>query len=445
MEVYSDRRDAGRVLAQRLTFLEGENVVVLGLPRGGVPVAAEVAAALRAPLDVIGVRKLGVPFQPELAMGAIGEGGVIVREEYVLATTRVSPSEFELVERTERGTLNTALERFRRGRNAFPLTRRVVVIVDDGLATGSTARAACRVARQRGASRIVLAVPVAPADVAAAFDEADQVIAAATPELFAAVGRHYRDFRPTSDEEVIGALDAAAERVRRAGQTHEPADFDGEITFLADGVELAGHLHLPERTRAVVIFAHESGSSRWSPRNHYVADILYEAGMGTFLLDLLSPSEERDRPLVFDVELLAARLVAATRWVRARRGTEQVAIGYFGASTGAGAALVAAARVPDEVSAVVARGGRPDLAGPHLGRVRTPTLLIVGGGDTTMLELNRQALRRIAAPARLAVVAHATHLFEEPGTLAEAAEAADLARDFFLAELLVPHDTREHA
>jgi putative phosphoribosyl transferase len=433
MVVFSDRREAGRVLAEQLGFLEGEDVVVLGLPRGGVPVAAEVAIALHAPLDVICVRKLGVPFQPELAMGAIGEGGVTIREEQVLAATGVPTSEFAIVEQVERKALNAAMTRFRRGRTPLALAGKVAVIVDDGLATGSTARAACHVARQLGAKRIVLAVPVAPAEAVASFPEADQVIAAATPEPFSAVGYHYRDFRPTSDEEVVVALDAAARRVRLAAEDQALADFDGEIKFAADGVELAGHLHLPKPTKAVVIFAHGSGSSRWSPRNLFVAELLYEAGMGTLLMDLLTPAEERNRSLVFDIELLAKRLVAATHWLRTQPGTETAAIGYFGASTGAGAALVAAAEVPGEITAVVSRGGRPDLAQGRLSEVRAPTLLIVGGDDPVVLELNREALTRIKAPGRLAVVPGATHLFEEPGTLAA---AAVLARDFFAAELL---------
>jgi putative phosphoribosyl transferase len=433
MVVFSDRREAGQVLAKQLGFLEGEDVVVLGLPRGGVPVAAEVAMALHVPLDVICVRKLGVPFQPELAMGAIGEGGVTVREEQVLAATGVPMSEFAIIEQVERRALNAAVTRFRRGRARVDLVGKVAVIVDDGLATGSTARAACYVARQLGAKRVVLAVPVAPTEAVARFPEADQVIAVATPEPFSAVGYHYRDFRPISDEEVVVALDAAERRVRLDAMNQALGDFDGEINIPADGVELAGHLHLPEPTTAVVIFAHGSGSSRWSPRNIYVAELLYEAGMGTLLMDLLTPAEEQNRSLVFDIDLLAKRLVAATHWLRARPGTETAAIGYFGASTGAGAALVAAAEEPDEVAAVVSRGGRPDLAEDRLTEVRAPTLLIVGGDDRVVLEFNRQALARIKAPGRLAVVEGATHLFEEPGTLAE---AAGLARDFFAVELL---------
>jgi putative phosphoribosyl transferase len=337
------------------------------------------------------------------------------------------------VERAERRALEEATARFRRGRARVELTGKVAVIVDDGLATGSTARAACHVARQLGAGRIILAVPVAPAEALTSMPEADQVIAAATPEPFMAVGYHYRDFRPTSDDEVVVALDAAARRVRLATIEEALADFDGEVKIPVDGVELAGHLHLPEPTKAVVIFAHGSGSSRHSPRNRYVAELLYDAGMGTLLMDLLTPAEERDRSFVFDIELLASRLVAATDWLRAREGCEQAAIGYFGASTGAGAALVAAALLPGEVAAVVSRGGRPDLAGRHLSKVIAPTLLIVGGEDHVVLELNRQALAKLQAPGQLAVVEGATHLFEEPGTLAE---AAGLAREFFAAELL---------
>jgi putative phosphoribosyl transferase len=312
---------------------------------------------------------------------------------------------------------------------------KVAVIVDDGLATGSTARAACQVARHLGARKVVLAVPVALAEALDHFPEADVVVAAATPDPFLAVGYHYRDFRPTTDEEVVVALEEASRRTALVQGAVPLADFDGEVRIPVGSIELAGHLHLPEPTRAVVVFAHGSGSSRHSPRNRFVADLLYEAGLGTLLMDLLTPSEERDRRLVFDIELLASRLVGATRWLRSRPGTETASIGYFGASTGAGAPLAASAELPDDVSAVVSRGGRSDLAGLLLGQVRAPTLLIVGGDDTVVLELNRQALARLGGPGSLEVVPGASHLFEEPGTLLAAAQ---LARDFFVGTLLAP-------
>ena len=209
--VFADRREAGRRLAARLAHLQGSDPVVVGLPRGGVPVAFEVARALAAPLDVLVVRKLGVPFQPELAMGAIGEGDAMVVDEDVVWGTGISPAAFARVETHERAALHARLQRFRGGRPAVPLGGRTVVVVDDGIATGSTARAACRVARDRGAARVVLAVPVAPADwTSRLHDAADELVAVATPEPFHAVGAWYDDFSPTTDDQVMAYLDAAA-------------------------------------------------------------------------------------------------------------------------------------------------------------------------------------------------------------------------------------------
>jgi len=180
---------------------------------------------------------------------------------------------------------------------------------------------------------------------------------------------------------------------------------------------LPGTLALPEETRAVVAFAHGSGSSRLSPRNRRVARALHELRLGTLLFDLLTEEEAADRERVFDIPLLAERLVEATRWLGREPATRGCRVGYFGASTGAGAALVAAARADCEIAAVVSRGGRPDLAGPVLARVRAPTLLIVGGRDPVVLDLNRAALAELRCEKELAVVPGATHLFEEPGTL----------------------------
>jgi len=216
MSIFEDRVDAGRQLGRRLAELRGQDIVVLGLPRGGVPVAFEVAAALDAPLDVIVVRKLGLPYQPELAMGAIGEGGAKVLDEEVLAHARVSGAELQSVEERERAVLENRVVLFRKGRTRHDLTGRIAVIVDDGIATGSTARAACRVARKQGAARVILAVPVAPAETLADLTEPDEVVCLATPRQFTAVGYHYRDFSPTDDDEVLRLLDLAAKRVEAA-------------------------------------------------------------------------------------------------------------------------------------------------------------------------------------------------------------------------------------
>jgi putative phosphoribosyl transferase len=201
-----------------------------------------------------------------------------------------------------------------------------------------------------------------------------------------------------------------------------------EVRLRAGTTELVGDLVVPAGAAGVVLFAHGSGSSRHSPRNRLVAGALRRVGLATLLLDLLTPAEEeRDRvtaELRFDVALLAERLIAAADLLLAEPATAGLPLGLFGASTGAGAALIAAAERPETVAAVVSRGGRPDLAGDHLGRVRAPTLLIVGGRDQLVLELNRQAQARLAAPSRLEVVPGATHLFEEPGALEQVARLA---------------------
>lgn len=205
-----------------------------------------------------------------------------------------------------------------------------------------------------------------------------------------------------------------------------------EVVIPGGVSSLPGSLVLPEHAVGIVLFAHGSGSSRHSPRNQFVASVLQEAGFATLLFDLLSGPEGQDRRNVFDIPLLADRLIAAMRWARANPRTSGLPIGLFGASTGAAAAVVAAAGEP-AVKAVVSRGGRPDLAGASLGLVRAPTLLIVGGEDAEVLELNRWAQAQMQGCVnRVAIVPGASHLFEEPGTLEQAAE---LARDWFTAYL----------
>lgn len=209
--IFIDREDAGRQLAAALAGVlpppPATGVVVLGLPRGGVPVAAQVAAAFGARLDVIVVRKLGVPYRPELGMGAIGEGGTEVLNPMVLAEADVSEAELNEVRRRERAELERRARRYRGDRPPVPLAGMIAVVVDDGVATGSTARAACQIARAREAARVVLAVPVAPADFADRLSGvADEFVCVARPEPFYSIGQFYRDFSPTSDIEVIGYL-----------------------------------------------------------------------------------------------------------------------------------------------------------------------------------------------------------------------------------------------
>jgi putative phosphoribosyl transferase len=463
---FLDRSDAGRRLADRMLHLRGTDAVVLGLPRGGVPVAAEVARALGAPLDVILVRKLGVPVQPELGMGAIGEGGVKIINSEVVAIAHVTDAEIATVEERERAELDRRALRFRGDRRRTPLAGRTAIIIDDGIATGSTARAACQVARAQGAVRVVLAVPVAPPSARSALAaDADEVICLETPGHFLAIGEWYRDFSQTSDHEVVSLLRRAAgegapapagegapagESGQAVADAHPPARVgaspptpgpavaarDGEVVITTGTVQLAGHLSVPGTGAGIVVFAHGSGSSRHSPRNRFVADMLADAGLGTLLFDLLTAEEEQDRDNVFDIRLLARRLGAVTRWLRGQPGLAADRIGYFGASTGAAAALLAAAELDGEVAAVVSRGGRPDLAIPRLTEVRAPTLLIVGAQDDMVLRMNREAQKYLRCENHLAVVPGASHLFEEPGTLEQ---AASLARDWFTRYLAPAH------
>lgn len=465
-EGFADRTDAGYQLAEALRGIDGRRPIVLALPRGGVPVAVPVARALDAPLDVLVVRKLGVPWNPEYGFGAVGEGGVAVIDQALAKQLRISPDEVSRVVAGESAEVDRRLAQYRAGRPAPDLRDRTVIVVDDGIATGSTLAAAIALLRDRGVARVVVAAPVGAADSVARLRRmADDVVVLSVPADFRAVGLYYRDFAQLSDarvQDLLAEVAAAAplppaaaatsfsdgtgsgSRVRVDGA--EPTGLtdpdraatalglapmvDHEVLIPADGVTLPGFLHVPTATpTGVVIFVHGSGSSRLSPRNVTVARRLQERGMATLLFDLLTPAEDADpsRAPVFDIALLADRLAAVTRWVGSEH-LPDVPVGYFGASTGGGAALVAATKVMPPVAAVVSRGGRPDLAGEALGRVVSPTLLLVGGRDPQVLELNRRAAARLRCYNKLMVVPGATHLFSEPGTLEQ---VCDLAGDWF--------------
>ena len=427
---FTDRREAGRRLGAEVAGLGLDRPVVLGLPRGGVPVAYEVARALSAPLDVLVVRKLGCPWQPELGLGAIGEDGVRLLNTGLIRQTQVGAHELETVARREGRELDRRVARYRQGRPAVGLAGRTVLVVDDGLATGFTARAGIEVVRRRGAQLVVLAVPVAPADTLAELAEvADEVVCLETPRWFSSIGAFYTDFSQTTDAEVTELLAAADGAAATSTATGSPNPAPRTVEIPADrGVVLPGELAGPV-SGGVVVFAHGSGSSRRSPRNLAVARSLNDAGLATLLFDLLTGDEAIDRGKVFDIGLLAERLVAATRWLQRDPEVRDARVGYFGASTGAAAALWAAAELGTDIAAVVSRGGRPDLAAERLAAVSAPTLLIVGGRDTAVLDLNEQARRLLRCPSELEIVPDATHLFEEPGAMdAVAALAADWFR-----------------
>jgi putative phosphoribosyl transferase len=345
------------------------------------------------------------------------------------------------VERESR-ELRRRVEMYRDGRPSIDVRGRTVILVDDGLATGLTDLAAVRTLRSRGASRIIVAVPVgARESVALVGEEADEIVCHTIPHDLLGVGRWYRDFSPVSDAEVLGLIAAAARpgpmaTDARAG-AGEPSTAvrQSELSLDLGGTSLAASLTIPDESRGLVIFAHGSGSSRLSSRNRAVAATLRSAGFATLLFDLLTEAEARDRSLVFDIPLLARRLELVTRWAVAEPETRDLPIGYFGASTGAAAALRAAAAVGDAVAAVVSRGGRPDLAADRLPYVSAPTLLIVGSRDPDVLDLNRRAAAMLRCPHRIAVVEGAGHLFEEAGTLET---VATLATQWFGDHLVAP-------
>lgn len=407
--VYADRREAGQALAERLGDAKLEEGVAVGLARGGVVVAAEVARRLGLPLDGLAVRKVRHPLQPEYGIGAVTPGGGLFLREDVGLTDQT----LHAVVASAQASAEGLDRRIHEGREPISVAGRPCVLIDDGLATGATMVAAARWARRCGASRVVVGVPVGSAGTVEMLrGEADAVVSVETPASLYAVGEWYGDFRQVTDEEVAELLAGSSSRaVRREVRVH------------TDGADLLGDLTLPAHALGIVVFAHGSGSSRLSPRNRWVAGQLNDAGIGTLLFDLLTEDESLDRGRVFDIPLLASRLRAVAAWVAADADTGRLALGYFGASTGAAAALWAAAGDPS-VRAIVSRGGRPDLAGVRLAGVRAPTLLIVGGDDELVLGLNRTAGAELRCPWELVVVPGATHLFEEPGALEEVADHA---------------------
>jgi putative phosphoribosyl transferase len=431
--VFEDRSDAGRRLADLLTPLAAARPIVLALPRGGVPVAVEVARALDAPLDLLTVRKLGAPQNPELGIGAVAEDGTAVVDTALARRLGMTQDDFDRILERELRELRRRMERFRDGWPPLDVRGRTVILVDDGLATGLSDLAAVRALRERGAGRIVVAVPVGSRDAVAMLRRAaDEVVCHTIPADLVGVGQWYRDFSQVSDEEVLALLAEAGAPVPPPAGDPPSAEPAGQVTIDLGDVRLHGDLAIPPAALGLVIFAHGSGSSRLSPRNRMVARRLEEAGLATLLFDLLAEHEEGRRDLVFDIPLLAGRLEAVTRWAQGSPSTRGLPIGYFGASTGAAAALRAAAALGDDVRAVVSRGGRPDLAADALAEVRAATLLLVGSLDREVLNLNREAARLLRCRHRVHVVPGAGHLFEEPGAL-EA--VAGLAIEWFTARL----------
>lgn len=417
MRPIESRVSAGKLLAEVLRDREWQNAVVLALPRGGVPVAHEIARELALSMDVLFVKKMGAPGRPEYALGAISEDNDPVWNEDALMDVSLSQEDLKKIVDQSRTQVDEQVRKWRGSRKAIDLKGRTVLVVDDGLATGMTMKAAVELLRRRDVKRILVVAPVASRSAMELLkDDADEVIVLSIPEPFFSVGQWYEDFSQVTDEAVSQLLR------RRTDFSVEEGVKPNLVTIALDEGWLEGELTVPRNPKGVVIFAHGSGSSFKSPRNQYVAQRLNQVGVATLLFDLLTDAESKDRGNVFNIPLLALRLKRATQWLRTDRNLKYLPIGYFGASTGAAAALVAA-NADKGISTVVSRGGRPDLAEEFLSRIDCPVLLIVGGADSGVIEPNESA-KRTLKHAELVVVPGAGHLFEEPGALDQVVEYA---------------------
>lgn len=432
--IFNNRTHAGELLAEKLLKYKSRKPVILALPRGGVPVAAEIAARLGAPFDVLVVRKIGAPFNSELAIGAVCESDEPILNTITLAQIGFEPDDIRNTLKSEKTEVQRQIKLFRQGAKLGDLTQNCVIIVDDGLATGATVKAAIRFLQKKGVEHIVVAVPVAPASTARVIrPRVDELVSLVELEDLYSVGQWYRDFNQVSDEDVLSLLAEQSGQNRKLRSPPKGRSVIIDLERENKKNQLRGEFTEFPGMKAIIVFTHGSGSGRQSTRNVQVAEVLNRAGFGTLLFDLLTDNEVKNRKNIFDIKLLSQRLLRVTAWLRQQQNAKGLKIGYFGASTGAAAALVAASQLTGEESifSLVSRGGRPDLAGEALERVTAPVLLLVGGKDYDVIELNRIAKKKMRN-AKLSIVPNATHLFEEAGTLQEAARQAAYWFDNYL-------------
>ncbi len=435
--MFRDREHGGRLLGQRLERYRTENPIVLGLPRGGVPVAFEVSRTFGTALDVLVVKKIGAPACPEYALGAVAEGGVLYLHRSALCEAGVTEREAEVLAAREAAAVARRARIYRGDRPLTALTNRTVIVIDDGVATGATARAAARAARKFRAARIILATPVIAAQAQPELSrDFDDVVSVEQRDPFTAVGLWYVHFDEVSDKEVIRYLRSASEWTSNR-ETGGDSDWESptvggppfssppgieSVPLRLEGAalghgELNADLVLPAGARGVVIMVDRCGSSRRGFRNRLVASALLQAGFAAMQYDLLTEDElDHETEMRLDVGKLADRLAGVVRSVSELPCVRGLRIGLLGSYTAAAVALAAAAQAPSLVAAVVSRSGRPDLVPVDtLAKVRASVLLIVGSRDAWGLERNQSVLPKLHA-AECAVVVGAGHTFEEPGS-----------------------------
>ncbi|UOE21665.1 phosphoribosyltransferase [Thermobifida halotolerans] len=403
---FPDRTVAGHRLAERLRTVAGTAPVVIALPRGGVVVGAELARRLHAPLDVAVVARIGLPEYPGVELGAVTEDGHVCYDDAALARLRLSRNRLSDVVAEARSGTERRRRAYRGSRTMPRLAGRDVVVVDDGAATGGTARAALRMVRRQRPARVVLGLPVA-SDTAMENlrAEADHIVALAVPDHFHSLERWYRDFGELDDGQV-SALLAEHRDLGEAGDSRHRARVP------VGGAELDGDLVVPSVVRGTVVLA--SGHGRLTPHNQAIGTVLRAAGYATLLLDLLTPVETGAERAEAAPGVLGERLAAGVRWLRRTPTVADAPVGLLGTGKAAPGVLDAAARLPDDVSAVVTHGGRVDLAEDALSRVRAPTLVLVQGADSFVRELAEWTVGRLSVPTDLEVVAGAEQLLHQP-------------------------------
>ncbi|MFD6095557.1 phosphoribosyltransferase family protein [Nocardiopsis flavescens] len=399
---FTDRSEAGRRLAERVRPHAVDDPLVLALPRGGVPVGAELARRLDADFDVLVVRKIGLPGRPELGVGAIAEDGRVLFDDLALARMRVPRQALSGTVDAERAELDRRRRVYRGERPPPRIAGRDCVVVDDGVATGGTARAALRMVRQAGPAQLVLAVPVASREAIAMLgEEADAVVVLGVPDNFRAVGEWYRDFDQLSDGHVTAIMS-------EVGRSHSRPGTARGVRVRAGDVYLDGDLTLPAVLRGAAVLAF--GEARGDPRWRAIASVLQRSGYATLMLDLLVGDERSSVGGGAATEVLGERLSSAVTWLRRATDAASEPVGVLGSGAAAPAALVTAARRPGDVAGVVVHGGRIDLAEPALPEVRAPVLVLLESRDSFVRELGEWARGRMGGPTDLKVMSGAEEL-----------------------------------